>query len=178
MWPLLLGLWKARRGRKAAVAVIAPFVQSSRQRLNGIPASAWLDPYLVGFMVMFITLVARRQVDALDSQALGLVQSGAWGDITGLKSDLIGEETLHCCETGNRDFERGCRDAISLDLALHRSNADFSIGGLPDSIEGRDAEVDEVMHLWEHCFDTQVLNVMALRNVSESAAAFSQDQAM
>lgn len=180
MWPLLFGLWKARRGRKAAVAAIAPFVERSRRRLKDIPESAWLDPYLVGFMVMFITLVARREVNALDTQALGLVQCGAWGEITGMKSDLIGEETLHLCATGDRDFERGCRDAIAIDLAFYRSvvarNSDLGIvdphDGLGFDIEAeRDPDVDDIMLLWEHYFETQVMTHAAGQNAIPGRAA-------
>ncbi|MDT3686048.1 MAG: hypothetical protein RO009_13520 [Pseudorhodoplanes sp.] len=164
MWPLLLGLWKARCGRKAAVAAIAPLVARSRQRLSDIPDTAWLDPYLVGFMMMFITLVARREVNALDTQALGLVQCSAWGEITGMKPDLIGEETLHLCTTGDRDFERGCRDAIAIDLELYRNvaelNADLGFGSPYDGF-GFDMserrESDGVMPLWEHYFDERVM---------------------
>lgn len=174
MWPLLVGLWKARRGRKAAVATIAPFIERSRQRLRDIPETAWLDPYLVGFMVMLITLVARREVSALDSQALGLVQGGAWGEITGVKSDLIGEETLHLCTTGDREFERGCRDAIAIDLALYRNsverNSDLGFTGLHDGLgldmgEARDPEADNLMLLWEHYFDAQVMAHSAAQRV-------------
>jgi hypothetical protein len=162
---LLFGLWKARRGRKAAVATIVPFVERSRRRLKDIPDTVWLDPYLVGFMVMFITLVARREVDTLDTQSLGLVQCSAWGEITGMRADLVGEGTLHLCETADRDFERGCRDAIAIDLALYKGivarNSDLGIAGLDeDFIAGpgeRDPEVDEIMQLWEQYFETEVM---------------------
>jgi len=179
MWPLLLGLWKARRARKAAVTAIAPFVQRSRRRLGDIPETAWLDPYLVGFVVMFITLVARRQVDALDSQALGLAQCSAWGEITGMKPDLIGEETLHCCEIGDRDFERGCRDAMTVDLALYRSSimrhGDLGVMRLQDDsgfdIAGeRDCEVDDIMQLWDGFFEAQVLQTGLHRHAPERAS--------
>jgi hypothetical protein len=169
MWPLLFGLWKARRGRKAAVAIIAPFVERSRRRLKGVPDSAWHDPYLVGFMVMLITLVARREVNALDTQALGLVQCSAWSEITGM-TDVIGEETLHLCETGDRDFERGCHDAMAVDLALSKSAAardsDLGIsdldGGLGGAIDAeRDPEMDEAMQLWQQFFDAQVMTHVA-----------------
>lgn len=175
MWPLLLGLWKARRGRKAAVGIIAPFVTHSRQHLGSIPDSVWLHPYLVGFMVMFITLVARREVNVLDTQALGLVQSGAWAEITGLRPELIGEETLHCCAVGDRDFERGCRDAIDIDLALYRSsamrNADIGFTGahhgLGLGMNGeRDPEADNIMLLWENYFDTHILSHVAAHDAA------------
>lgn len=48
-----------RRGRRAAVTTIGPLVERSRAALNGIPDIAWRDPYLVGFMLTLITIVAR-----------------------------------------------------------------------------------------------------------------------
>jgi len=169
MWPLLLGLWKARRGRKAAVAAIAPLVERSRQRLNGIPDAAWLDPYLVGFMITFITLVARREVNALDSQALGLVQCSAWGDITGMKAELVGEETLHCCELGDRDFECGCRDAVTVDLALYRGSFTREADRGEERNIGVDevADIDAIMALWEEHFDAKVLYAASRRDATE-----------
>lgn len=164
MWPLLRGLWKARCGRKVAVAAIAPLVERSRHRLTDIPDSAWLDPYLVGFMVMFITLVARRKVDALDTHALSLVQCNAWGDITGMRSDLIGEETMHLCSTGNKEFERGCRDAIAFDVELYKTavepntDLDFSLrpdGGDPNMSDG--SRSADVMIMWEDYFEHRVM---------------------
>jgi hypothetical protein len=122
MWPSVFELWKCRRGRRAAVAVIAPLIEGSRCRLNGIPETAWLDPYMVGFIVMLITLAAKREVDVLDSHALGLVQSEAWAEITGMKADLIGEEVLHLSTAGHKIFEAGCRNAVAFERALYESS--------------------------------------------------------
>ncbi len=115
MWPLIRGLWNARRGRKAAVAAIAPLVTKSRHRLDGIPERAWMDPYIVGFMMMLITLAARRAVNISDSQTLGAVQLEAWSEITEQRLSSIGDETLHLSASQHKAFELGCRNAVAFD---------------------------------------------------------------
>jgi hypothetical protein len=173
MWWMLLGLWKARRARKAAVTIIGPLVERSRRRLNGIPGPVWFDPYLIGFMVMLITLIARRRVNVLDNQALGLVQCGAWGTITGLKADLVGEETLHCCAIGDRDFARGCCDAANFDLALHGGAIGYTsdLTMCPKDDEGFASEggphAGDAIQLWDHYFETHVINATSQRHIPE-----------
>ncbi|MGO4712001.1 hypothetical protein [Bradyrhizobium sp. 2TAF24] len=108
-----------RRGSKAAVALIGPLVDSSRSRLNGIPDIAWLDPYLVGFMVMLITIVAKREVARLQDEALCSVQSQAWSEITGLRTELIGEEALLLSSARHQQFELGRQRALALGLHLY-----------------------------------------------------------
>lgn len=135
MWPTLRALWNARRGRRAAVAAIAPLVARSRQRLDGIPEQAWFDPYIVGFMVMLITLAARRAVNIADSQTLGAVQTEAWSQITSLRGDAIGEETLHLSASGHQAFEAGCRNAIAFDLALYGTSSAGVADGVSDNID-------------------------------------------
>ena len=66
-------LLRARRGRKAAVAAIAPQVDASRHRLTGIPDAIWLEPYVVGFITALITLIARETVGSLSVRAMGLL---------------------------------------------------------------------------------------------------------
>lgn len=165
MWPLIRGLWNARRGRKAAVAAIAPLVAKSHHRLNGIPERAWLDPYMVGFMMMLITLTARRAVNIPDSQTLGLVQSEAWAEITETALSPIGEETLHLSAVGHKTFELGCRNAIAFDLALHGTSvagvADATVertGVAPDMDDPQEQmyESEDVLALWRHYFDSHV----------------------
>lgn len=114
----IIGLWRAGRGRKSAVATIVPLVEQSRHRLHGIADAAWLAPYMVGFTVMLITLIAKRRISALDPQELGLVQREAWAEITGLKAELIGEEVLYLSATGHGEFAAGCRNAVAFDEAL------------------------------------------------------------
>jgi hypothetical protein len=167
MWPLIRGLWNTRRGRKAAVATIAPLVAKSRHRLDGIPERVWLDPYVIGFIMMLITLEARRAVNISDSQTLGAIQMEAWSDITEQRLGAIGEETLHLSAMEHKAFESGCENAIAFDLALYGTSA----AGVADAATHRwDAALDlyatgpqqpvrasdDVMALWQHYFELHV----------------------
>jgi hypothetical protein len=111
-------VWRMRQARKAAVASIAPFVETSRHRLNGIAESVWLDPYMVGFVGTLVTLAAERRSATLRTQAMGLVQADAWADITGARPDLIGEEICFLSAARSKDFETGCRNAARFFGAL------------------------------------------------------------
>jgi len=111
-------LWKVYKGRKAAVAAISPFVEQSRRRLDEIPVTAWLDPYLVGFITTLITLIAKRRCDSLATSTLARVQSTAWGDITGIGADIIGEEVCLLSAAQNRTFEQGCENGVRFFQAL------------------------------------------------------------
>lgn len=166
MWPMLRALWTARRGRRAAVAAIAPLVAKSRHRLDGIPERAWFDPYVVGFMMMLITLAARRAVNISDSQTLGSVQTEAWAEITKMRVGAIGEETLHLSATEHKVFEDGCRNAIAFDLALHGTSMagvadgasqhiddlEFDPAGSPHSEAGR----ERILSLWQYYFENHI----------------------
>ena len=120
---------------------------------------------MVGFLVMLITLLAKRKVDALDSHALALVQSEAWTEITDMRSDLIGAEVIHLSVTGHKVFELGCRDAIAFDLALHGTSIagvfDRGAGMLDDTLSAcvdnparQISENRDVLALWDHYFET------------------------
>ena len=114
----MFDVWRMRQARKAAVASIAPFVETSRHRLNGIAESVWLDPYMVGFVGTLVTLAAERRSATLRTQAMGLVQADAWADITGARPDLIGEEICFLSAGRSKDFETGCRNAARFFGAL------------------------------------------------------------
>lgn len=165
MWPLMSGLWKTRRARRAAVATIAPLVERSRDRLSGIPERIWLDPYMVGFIVMLITLLAKREVDALDSHALGLVQCEAWSEVTEMRSDLIGAEVIHLSAAHHKVFELGCADAVAFDLALYGTSTagvfDLGSGMMDDTLSTcmnnparKISENQDILALWDHYFET------------------------
>ncbi len=172
MWDWVLGFWKARQGSRAAVATVAPFVDRSRGRFSGIPDIVWLDPYLVGFMVMLITVVAKREAAISGGSALHHAQSAAWAAITGLKSDVIGEEVLLLSAARHRDFEQGCRQALAFGQALYGTvatdDADLYEAweqvtkGAPladaDPVRGLETEAKErhVLELWSELFDTAV----------------------
>lgn len=141
MFPLMRGLWRSRRARKVAVATIGPLVAQSRHRLNGIADTCWLDPYMAGFVVMLITLVAKRAA-TLDNQNLGLVQCDAWAEITGARWSLIGEEVLHLSATDDGEFAAGCRNAIAFDLALYGTST-AGVAAIP--LDGAKSELDRYM---------------------------------
>jgi hypothetical protein len=65
-------------------------------------------------MVMLITIAAKTEIGKIEGQPLCLVQAGAWQDITGRRSGLIGEEVLLLNAARNRDFEIGCQNAMTL----------------------------------------------------------------
>lgn len=166
MWPVLRALWTARRGRRAAVAAIAPLVTKSRHRLDGIPDEAWLDPYIIGFMMMLITLTARRSVNISDSHTLGAVQAEAWTRITSMRLSAIGEETVHLSATEHEAFEAGCRNAVAFDLALygtsvvgvadgmsaHVDEIEIDMSGAPAAAGGR----ERILALWHHYFESHI----------------------
>ena len=114
----MFDVWRIRQARKAAVASIRPFVETSRHRMNGIAESVWLDPYMVGFVGTLVTLAAERRSATLRTQAMGLVQADAWADITGARPDLIGEEICFLSAARSKDFETGCRNAARFFGAL------------------------------------------------------------
>lgn len=122
---------EVRKGRKAAVTTIGPLVERSRVSLNGIPDIAWRDPYLVGFMLTLITIVARIESRALQDHDLSLVQSQAWGAITGLDADLIGEDALTLSKSHPREFQHGCHRAMMVASRLCGASVVATIGYEP-----------------------------------------------
>jgi hypothetical protein len=178
MWHSIFRLWRARRGRRAAVAAVAPLVERSRYRLHEIPDFVWCDPYMVGFIVTLITFVAKREVRRLDSQGLGLVQLEAWAAITGVESDLIGEEILQLSITEHQHFNEGCRNAITFGRALYDASGGDAIdqlhrwgAGTEDMLSGigDDATPPEahdgesVVALWADYFDAHVAAPMPIQ---------------
>lgn len=173
MWRWASELSKSRRARKAAVAVILPLMERSRHRLGGISDVTWADPYIVGFMVMLITIVARIEVGKIEGEPLCRVQAKAWEDITTERSGMIGEEVLLLSTAHNREFETGCRDAFSFGSMLVGNSILFAGSGWQDRhsdlYEADSTEVladrDDVSAAWEHYFDARVSeqtrNIMA-----------------
>jgi hypothetical protein len=118
MWHWVMELSRVRRARKAAVATISPIVESSRHRLGAISDAAWSDPYLIGFMVMLISIIARIESGRITQNSMSLVQCKAWEDITSTTSDVMAEELLLLSTSRNRDFELGCRNAAAFGSIL------------------------------------------------------------
>lgn len=161
----MLDVWRARRGRKVAVAAIAPLVESSRRKLNGLAQSDYLEPYIVGFLSMLITLVARRTMAAATDDAVGLVQAEAWGEITGLGSDSIGEEICLLSSSGDVDFYSGCSAAAQFFEMSCRPSADGDqkpTGGADDVPDGDDPAIVSMLKgelskvLWAQCFEDHI----------------------
>lgn len=169
MWQWIHSVSDTRRGRRAAVRAILPLVDRSRARLSGISDRVWLDPYIVGFLVMLITLSARREVVDLEGQPLCVVQSRAWGEITGLNSDLIGEEVLLLSSSQDGDFEEGCRNAIKFDDSFLVGAETHLNRALPPTLQtynvplANDQVAWEEMRssAWESYFDAHVSVLVA-----------------
>ena len=177
MWPSFEGVWKSGQGRKAAVAAINPLVERSRQRLLGIPEIVWLDPYMIGFMIMLITLIAKREAKVRTSQALAHAQSSAWAAITGMRGDLVGEEVALLSATRDEAFEIGCYNALVFGRALYGGAIsvdsdwatlwDETTHGAPlaaelPTMEAREKE-GALADLWADCFDAHVLEIASAR---------------
>ncbi|WP_416193876.1 hypothetical protein [Nitrobacter sp. TKz-YC01] len=161
---------EVRRARRAAVTTIGPLVERSRASLNGIPDTAWRDPYLAGFMLTLITIVARIGCRDLQDHDLSLVQSQAWGEITGMDADLIGEDALTLSNSHPREFQHGCYSAMMVAIRLCNPGAVASIGYEPWQITEASPEADALMddgrHIgttlspatgnWTDAFDTYI----------------------
>jgi hypothetical protein len=141
-------------------------IERSRHRLGGIPDAAWSDPYIVGFMIMLISIAARVEVGKIEEQALCLVQARAWEDITAMRSDLIGEDVILLSAARNRDFEIGCRNAMTFGSLLI-GNSILSAGRGVDwkdrqfdlndaDTNGAWIERDDVATAWQRFFDAHV----------------------
>ncbi len=163
MFHSLSGLWKARQGRRAAVAAILPLVERSRTRCQGITAGTWLDPYMIGFMMMLITLTARHKVSEMDSLFLGLVQQEAWAEITGMRPELVGERALNLSASGSRTFALGCQNAVAFDAAFSRSQESALFDDRRFAKDAGDDELSDglddqsVLALWADCFESHVV---------------------
>jgi hypothetical protein len=152
----MYGFWKARKARRAAAALITPFVSQTRQRLGEIPDSAWSSVYMIGFMSTLITLFAERDAGALGASALASVQSRAWSDITRTESILLGEEICFLSTAGDRTFELGCYNAAYFFEALQigQSERDESPFDNADALASRADTGDESeAGLWMRYFD-------------------------
>lgn len=175
IWHSLSDIWLAGRGRKAAVAAIAPLVEQSRRRMLGITDIVWLDPYMIGFMIMLITLVAKREAGIRTSGSLAQVQSSAWAEITGINRELIGEEVALLNATRNDAFEIGCHNALVFGQALYSCfltidadlptlweeasrGAPLETGFAVPPTEARQRE-SEIAELWVDFFDARASEI-------------------
>ena len=81
MWHWALEWSRTRKARRAAVAAISPIVEDSRHRLGGISDVAWSDPYIIGFMVMLISIIARLESGKISERLAVPSSSAAHGKI-------------------------------------------------------------------------------------------------
>lgn len=152
----MLGLIKTRRGRKAAISLIAPFVEASRSRLSDLTEEAWLSPYIVGFMTMLISLIAERATGGLTSQSAGLVQLEAWQRVTGCNNNNIGEEICLLSSGNDPFFQEGCINAARFLAAITRGASDDP--HLPRGYADHGIDYDPAVAtlLWAEYFDARV----------------------
>lgn len=163
MWHWVANLSKSRRARLAAEETILPLVEKSRLRLGSIPDVAWSDPYIVGFMMMLITIVARMEVGRIDSETICQIQARAWRGITN-QGNTIGEDVLLLSSANNQHFEMGCRNAA--DFASFLVSRTVLLRGDSDRNEGLDyrgsfqeaalSDRHDVLAAWESYFDMRL----------------------
>jgi hypothetical protein len=151
----MLQMWKARRGRKAAVALIAPFIEQSRMRLGTIPDMAWQDAYLCGFLAMLASLEAKEEAGSMSSHALALVQSETLAELSGETADVIGETICTLSMEQEGWFGAGCRDALVFHEALHQRSVIPSLVGTFQSDYPSEVEL-ELDDLWKQFFESRI----------------------
>jgi len=155
----MLQFWKARRGRKAATALITPFVERSRVQLGGIPDFAWQDAYLVGFIAMLATLEAREEAGSLRSYALGLVQSRTLAELSCQPAAVVGETICALSMEQDGWFAAGCRDASKFHAALHQYESVVPLqgGGPIAGLSTYPSELEtELYELWKEHFEARI----------------------
>jgi len=114
----LTDLWLARRGRRAALRFVRPYVERTRWRLGADPGQAWMEPYALGFLTGLITLVARPLMGRSRGELLGLVQVEVWATLTGLPDVVAGERILTLSLGQDLDFALGLREALDFHAAV------------------------------------------------------------
>jgi hypothetical protein len=129
----LLGLWQVYRARKMSIRRLRPFVDRSRWRMGEDFDDLWSSAYRIGFLTTLITLAAQRAAIGIDPDGLGLVQLGAWAELTRVSPDLIGEKIMSLSLNQDADFINGCRCAMLFDEAL--SNSPTARFGLADDLD-------------------------------------------
>lgn len=166
MWHWAFEFSRVRKARKAAVTVISPIVENSRYRLGGISDAAWSDPYMIGFMVMLISIIARIESGKIGQNSMSFVQCKAWEDITSMTSDVMAEELLLLSTSYNRDFELGCRNAAAFSSILLGSPILSEGGGMPREDRPHDppemdrdepfTQREDVSVAWAQFFDARI----------------------
>ena len=167
MWRWVIELSRVRKARRAAVTTISPIVEQSRHRLGAISDAAWSDPYMIGFMVMLISIIARVESGRISRDSMSHVQCKAFEDITSMTSDVMAEELLVLSTSHNRDFELGCRNAVAFGSILLGTPIPSEGGGMPREDRRCDlpevefakpfVQCEDVSAAWEQFFDARLL---------------------
>lgn len=147
---------RTRRASRHVIATLEPLVRASRRRLNDIPASAWLDPYLLGFMAMLITVIARAEVRSLSGTELAILQGRTWSALTDINADVFGPEVMVLSESRNEAFLCGCRDAESVFASL-----DIFSSEIRNTLDGEllDAQL-AAAQAWQATFDNRMTSLL------------------
>lgn len=166
MWQWALEFSRTRKARRSAVTTILPIVEGSRQRLGGISDVAWSDPYVIGFLVMLISIVARLESKTISGNSLCNVQCLAWEDITASTSDLMAEQLLLLSTDRNRDFELGCSNAAAFSTTFFGTGTLHEGAGLTALERWSDhpevetiasfAQREDVAAAWAQFFDARI----------------------
>jgi len=143
---------RLQRTGKLVVAALTPLIEQSRRRLNVVSATVWLDPYMLGFMAMLITALARSEQRSLSDADLCFIQAQAWSDLTELSADLFGREVLLLAEADDPYFFQGCSDAEGVAQALARRS-------VLQQLDALDVGVD--LDAWEMTFDARMASLAA-----------------
>ena len=106
-------LWRVFLARREAVQRLRPFVDRATLESGACNESRWLSPYVLGYVITAITIVARGSVAALEDEALGLVQIEAWEQLTGLDGARAGERMLGFSLGNDSGFVQGCSDGLA-----------------------------------------------------------------
>jgi hypothetical protein len=106
---------------------------------------------------MLITLTASWKGRRLDNDDLASVQSRSWAAITGLRSELIGDEICSLSAAHDERFETGCRNALAFFQAL-QSEAGPDL--YPDDAEDREQQARAA--LWARHFDSYVSEYLSI----------------
>ncbi|HLH51797.1 MAG TPA: hypothetical protein VKV96_20840 [Roseiarcus sp.] len=151
----MFDLWRARRARRAATVAIAPLVEATRRRCDGIPDTLWLDSYVIGFLATLITLFGTRRSGPLAADALAAAQSGAWSDITQTSGELAGEQICYFSLAQDTTFLQGCADA---ERFFHKL-VDPRVEATASAADPADLDppmVQDGMTLWAHYFERRL----------------------
>jgi hypothetical protein len=157
MWHWISETLRSRRARKTAVATISPIVEQSRQRLGGISDDAWSDPYIIGFVVMLISVIARLEVGRIADRALCRVQSQAWQEITSMQGGAVVEDLLLLSSARNREFELGCHNAATFGSILFGTSMLLEGAGVPQpAMSDGFSRREDITAAWAQYFDAHI----------------------